>query len=252
MPLLNEPNHKGLIKQLSGLGPKLGKPSAIVVISAHWEEPVAAITSASSPELIYDYHGFPEEAYRITYPAPGNPALAGSIAGLIRGTGGAVREDAQRGLDHGAFVPLKLMYPDANIPVVQLSLLNNMEPRAHLELGKAIAELSRQGVLIIGSGFSFHNMGFSPATDAGAIPASRAFDSWLNQIVLGRGLSWQQREQALIDWERAPHARYCHPREEHLLPLFVCFGAARVNGFTAENIFDESMFGAKVSSFMWC
>ena len=247
LPLLNEPNHQELVNFLSQLGPLLGRPAAILVISAHWEENIATVSSAAWPGMLYDYSGFPGAAYQIKYPAPGQPQLAARIIDLLQERGFPAQADNNRGFDHGTFVPLKLMYPAADIPVVQLSLLNTMDARTHIEIGKAIGECCRQDVLIIGSGFSFHNMGFSPATDTSAIAKSQAFDQWLNKVIV----STDNQEQALIDWEKAPHARYSHPREEHLLPLHVCFGAATANAMRAENIFDLSLFGAKISSFLW-
>ncbi len=251
LPLLNESHHHGLISFLSRIGPQLGKPKAILMISAHWEESIATVSSAAHPAMLYDYSGFPEQAYKIRYPAPGQPQLASEIVSRLRQQGFEACADSKRGFDHGTFVPLKLMYPKAEIPIVQLSLLSHLDASAHIELGKAIGEWSKQGVLIIGSGFSFHNQAFSPTTDPAAIAKNTAFDQWLNTTVVASGLSLAEREQALIHWDQAPHARYAHPREEHLLPLQVCFGAARVNGLNASNVFDETMYGAKISSFLW-
>ncbi|MGZ8881699.1 MAG: DODA-type extradiol aromatic ring-opening family dioxygenase, partial [Methylosarcina sp.] len=158
LPLLGDKEHQTLVHFLQEIAPSLGRPSAIVLISAHWEENIATITSGPSPSLIYDYYGFPEETYRIQYPAPGSPGLADKIFRLLQQSGISTRLDDQRGFDHGLFVPLKIMFPRVDIPCVQLSLVNNLDPATHIGIGKALAELRKDKVLIIGSGFSFHNL----------------------------------------------------------------------------------------------
>jgi aromatic ring-opening dioxygenase catalytic subunit (LigB family) len=209
---------------LKGVGASLpAKPRAIVLISGHWLLPTFSVTSAARPALIYDYHGFPPHTYELRYPAPGDPQLAACIAALIEGAGLASQEDAQRGFDHGMFIPLKLMFPDADIPVVQLSLRSDLDPQAHIEAGRALRTLRDEGVLIVGSGMSFHNMrGYG---DPRFAPISDEFDSWLSAAVESAPT---QRDLALQSWEQAPSARLCHPphAEEHLLPLLVAAGAA--------------------------
>lgn len=251
MPLLNEPNHRSLIHFLKNIGAKFGKPRAILVISAHWEAEITTISSTANPDLIYDYSGFPPESYQLTYPAPGNPELAHHVNKLINGHGPAATTNAKRGFDHGTFVPLTLMYPLADIPVVQLSLVNTLDAQHHIEIGKAIGKLREQGVLIIGSGFSFHNMNALQLDSKEVAHKSQLFDTWLNHVVTSDALSLQQKEDALIHWKQAPEALFSHPREEHLLPLHVCFGAAVSSNATATNVFDDSVFDAKVSAFLW-
>ncbi len=198
-------------------------PKAILMVSAHWLEAEFRVTSGTNPELIYDYYGFPAHTYQLTYPAPGEPALAQQVVALLREAGLAAAGDDERGFDHGMFIPLKLMFPEAEIPVVQLSLRYDMAPEAHLQAGRALASLREQGVLIVGSGMSFHNM--QGYRDPRFGPISDQFDTWLGQAVESDPA---QRWQALSHWEQAPMARLCHPprAEEHLIPLLLAAGAA--------------------------
>lgn len=199
------------------------RPKAIVLISGHWLENNFTVGSNSRPGLIYDYRGFPAHTYELQYPAPGNPDLAARITDLLTQANLPCAQDPVRGYDHGVFIPLKVMFPDADIPVVQLSLRNDLDPRAHLDSGRALAPLREEGVLIVGSGMSFHNMrGYG---DPKFGPVSDEFDDWLTQVVTMPG---PQRRQALAEWDRAPGARLAHPinAEEHFLPLLVAAGAA--------------------------
>jgi len=198
------------------------KPRAVLMVSAHWEEDEFTLTSGARPPMIYDYGGFPDFTYHIRYDAPGDPALAARTKALIESAGMPARLDAARGFDHGAFTPLHVIYPDADVPVVQLSLKTGLNPAMHIALGRAIAPLRDEGVLIVGSGLSYHNLRqfFSPR----AYGPSREFDAWLNGVLLG-GASGD-RAKLLTGWEAAPSARAAHPREEHLLPLMVAVGAA--------------------------
>jgi 4,5-DOPA dioxygenase extradiol len=198
--------------------------------------------------MFYDYYGFPEKAYEIQYPAPGSPELGTRIIGLLEKNGIPARVDQQRGFDHGLFIPLKLMYPEADIPSIQLSLLRGLNPAAHIALGKALRELDGLNILVIGSGFSFHNMNaFDWEGNDRPDPANDAFQNWLIETCRGE-MSASDREQSLIDWEQAPSARYCHPREEHLLPLHVCVGMA---GKPGKVIFDEKILGKRSVGFLW-
>lgn len=199
------------------------RPDALLVISAHWEAPIATVTSGARPTLIYDYYGFPESTYRIEWPAPGEPALAARVRGLLSAAGIANDEDAGRGFDHGVFIPLKVAIPEADIPVVQLSLVQGLDPAAHLAIGRALAPLRRDGVLIVGSGMSYHNMQRFRFQGGSPDPDSVRFDAWLGETV---ALPQAERDDRLVAWTQAPGARAAHPREEHLLPLHVAAGAA--------------------------
>ena len=170
---------------------------------------------------------------------------------LIQQQGIEAKTDAKRGFDHGTFVPLKLMFPEANIPVVQLSLTNNLDPQTQINLGKAIGELANHNVLIVGSGLSFHNLQVLMSKDPVVLEKSETFDSWLNNVVINKKLTWQEKEQALVNWTSTPQARFAHPREEHLLPLHICFGAAQKANLSATNIFNETFLNTKVSGFLW-
>ena len=228
LPLLGDPGHAEMVHNLKQVVTKIPTPSAILVISAHWEAQVPTITSGARPELIYDYFGFPEESYEIQYPCPGEPRLAAQVQQVLNKHGIPAQLDARRGFDHGLFVPLKIMYPVADIPCIQLSLMQSLDPAAHIQMGAALAELEYDNLLILGSGFSFHNL---RAFFARATPESQmmnaAFEDWLIETCYSAQLSEAERRQRLEHWDQAPYARYCHPREEHLLPLHVCYGVAQ-------------------------
>jgi 4,5-DOPA dioxygenase extradiol len=248
LPILGDAGHKAMIDFMKRLPLKLKKPEAILVISAHWEESAATLMGAQTPAMFYDYYGFPDEAYEITYPAPGSPELAHRIAGLLEKNSVPARIDLQRGFDHGLFIPLKMMYPQADIPSLQLSLLRGLNPAAHVSLGKALRELLQENILVIGSGFSFHNLrAFSWQEYGAPDPANDAFQDWLIEVCTG-SKSQSEREQCLVEWEKAPSARYCHPREEHLLPVHVCQGMADK---PARLIFDDEILGKRSVAFLW-
>jgi 4,5-DOPA dioxygenase extradiol len=248
LPILGDPSHEAMVAFMRRLPLKLRKPDAILVISAHWEENAATLLGAKTPAMFYDYYGFPDEAYEIVYPAPGSPNIANRIAEILRKNNIPARIDPQRGFDHGLFIPLKLMYPQVDIPSLQLSLLHGLDPAAHIALGKAMHELIQENILVVGSGFSFHNMSaFSWQGINAHDSANDDFQNWLIEICTG-SLPQSEREQRLIDWEKAPSARYCHPREEHLLPLHVCIGMAQK---PAEKIFDDYILGKRGLAFLW-
>ena len=213
---------------LEGVIPSLPTPPrAIVVITAHWETPEVAITAQTSPDLVYDYGGFPPHTYQLTYPAPGSPALAERIGGLLGHAGIAHRYETQRGWDHGVFIPLKVMRPEADIPVLPLAFPPNWSPARLLALGQALAPLTQQGVLVYGSGSITHNLrmlfggGPMPALLAPEIPQSAAFRTWFAER--SAGADWA----ALADYrQQTPHAVLMHPTDEHLLPFYVAAGAA--------------------------
>lgn len=195
-------------------------PRALLVVSAHWEEAQPTVMSGDQPPLLFDYYGFPEASYRLTWPARGDAALAARVRELLGRAGIDSAEDSERGFDHGAFVPLKVAYPDAELPTVQLSLKKGLDAQEHLAIGRALAPLRDEGVFIVGSGMTYHNL---RAFGAQGRPAARAFDAWLRESML---LEPGERDARLEAWQTAPGARAVHPREEHLLPLMVVAGAA--------------------------
>lgn len=230
------------LKSLAATLPRT--PKAIVLVSAHWLTPDVTVTSGAQPELIYDYFGFPPHTYELSYPAPGAPALAEQIVQMLGRAGIASAADAQRGFDHGMFIPLKLIFPEAQIPVVQLSLKQSLDPVQHLETGRALESLREQDVLIIGSGMSFHNMRAYGNPQYG--PVSDAFDAWLTHAVES---SPQERYQLLSHWAQAPGARDCHPlrAEEHLLPLMTVAGAAGSD--VGRKVFSDRVMQTTLSAF---
>jgi aromatic ring-opening dioxygenase catalytic subunit (LigB family) len=201
------------------------RPTAILVVSGHWETRGFAFTGSATPPLIYDYGGFPPHTYELRYDAPGAPDLAACAAALLQAAGLTAAVDPQRGLDHGVFVPLKVAFPDAEIPVIEMSVDRDLDPELHLAAGRALAPLRDDGVLILASGMSFHNMrGYG---DPRFTAPSQHFDAWLTAAV---ALPGETRETALDGWADAPSARLSHPRAEHLLPLMVAAGASDAPG----------------------
>lgn len=214
-------------------------PKAILIVSGHWEETAFSLTAHPRPSLIYDYYGFPPHTYKLEYNAPGFPDLAARAAQLLQQSDLPTRLDSARGWDHGVFIPLKLMYPAADVPIVQLSLHNSLDPTLHLRAGGALRPLLAEGVRIIASGMSYHNLRqFGPRAAA----PSEAFDEWLTQA-----LAAEDRNAQLAQWASAPSARDAHPREEHLIPLMVAVGAAGPS--PAEKIYTGDIMGARVSAF---
>ena len=233
---------KPLEDYLSGFASKLReRPVGLVVISGHWEEAVPTVTVSPAQPLLFDYQGFPDYTYRLTWPAPGAPDIASHVRALLTGAGFSNAADDRRGFDHGVFIPLKVAFPDADIPVVQLSLQRGLDPATHLAMGRALKPLRERGVLIMGSGQTYHNMsGFGRASpDLNA----EAFDGWLRQAITATAT----RDQSLIDWENAPGARDAQPREDHFLPLMVAAGAA--SGETAIVDFHGYALGKPISGF---
>lgn len=218
-----------------------GRPRAILVVSGHWEERAFSFTGAEQPSLVFDYYGFPPETYRLTWPAPGAPWLAERGAALLRAAGLPAAIDAARGFDHGVFIPLKVAFPAADIPVVQMSLHASLDPALHLAAGKALAPLRDEGILILGSGMSFHNL--RAMGDPRVAAPSREFDSWLTAAAQAAPAA---RELELANWGDAPWARLCHPREEHLLPLMVAAGASAEGG---KQDYGDLVLGGAVSAY---
>lgn len=249
LPLLWDEGHREMVGCLKEIAASLQRPSAIIVISAHWEEEVCTITSGEKPSLLYDYYGFPEESYTIKYPCAGEPVLARHLYNLLAEEGLVARLDDQRGFDHGLFVPLKIMYPESDIPCIQLSLVDSLNPTEHLRIGKAFEKLAYNNVLVIGSGFSFHNMKafFTPESDD-SITMNESFEEWLLTTCSSPELDEQERTKRLVQWEAAPFARYCHPREEHLLPLHVCYGIAQTR---CSKSFVLRIMNKKSSMYLW-
>lgn len=232
---------------LEGLAATLpAPPKAILAVTAHWEEPAFTLSAAAQPELIYDYYGFPEHTYQLQWPAAGDAAVAERAAQALRAAGLATQVDADRGFDHGVFVPLKVAFPEAEIPVVSLSLAasrdGSFDPELHLAAGRALAPLRDEGVLLVGSGMSFHNLRayFQPQT----LVRAREFDSWLTEAVEQPG---EERARRLAAWSEAPSPRFAHPREEHLLPLMVMVGAG--GDAAGRRIFADEPMGAALSAY---
>ncbi|MDB4973151.1 MAG: hypothetical protein JWN48_1492 [Myxococcaceae bacterium] len=220
------------------------RPKALLVISAHWEESVPTVMTGTKPPLLYDYYGFPREAYELSWPAPGSPSLAARVQQLLAAAGFESAANAERGFDHGTFVPFKLTYPAADIPTVQLSLKAGLDPAEHLALGRALAPLRDEGVYILGSGMSFHNL--RAFRDPRSVAVAESFDSWLREAVTAEP---SQRDLRLLDWASAPMARQAHPREEHLLPLMVVAGAAGADRGVLS--FSGPVFGVRISGFQF-
>ena len=236
----------GMAAYLRGIPAALpARPRALLVVSGHWEAPQPTVNTAAHPALLFDYYGFPEHTYRLTWPAPGAPGLGAEVRRLLAAAGIATAEEGARGLDHGVFIPLKVAFPDADIPVLQLSLQHGLDPAAHLAVGRALAPLRDQGVLIVGSGMSYHNLRllFSGRGNE----ASVAFDDWL--VAAATEPDPERRDAALRDWQRAPYAHECHPEAEHLIPLMVAAGAAGAD--VGRHVYGERLAGKALSAFQF-
>ncbi len=241
---MSDPNHiwtgmEAFLRHLAAMLPE--QPKAIIVVSAHWETEGFAFTGAAHPGLIYDYSGFPPDTYQLRYDVPGAPALAARAAQLLADAGLTASVDPARGLDHGVFVPLKLVFPDADIPLVEMSVERELDPALHVAAGRALAPLRDDGVLIIGSGMSFHNMrGYG---DPRSTVPSQVFDQWLTRAVEQPG---DKRAASLNAWTTAPSGRFAHPAAEHLLPLMVAAGASEAAG---KHIYSELVMETAISAF---
>jgi aromatic ring-opening dioxygenase catalytic subunit (LigB family) len=219
------------------------RPDALLIISAHWETALPTVLTKSKPGLFFDYYNFPPHTYRLTYPAPGAPALSARLRRLLAEAGIESAEDAERDYDHGIFVPMKVAFPEAEIPILQLSLQSGLDPAAHIAIGKALAPLRDENIVVIGSGLSFHNL--RALGDPAAQAPARAFDAWLTHTLCE--LPPEAREAGLVDWASAPGARASHPREEHLLPLMVAVGAAA--GAAGQHAFSGTIWGKAISAY---
>jgi aromatic ring-opening dioxygenase catalytic subunit (LigB family) len=230
---------------LRGISASLGtRPQAVLVISAHWECTEPTVLANEKYSLLYDYYGFPEHTYRLTYPASGSPAVGERVQELLTQAGIATHTEHQRGLDHGVFIPFKLIYPEADIPIVQLSLCSDLDPARHLAIGHALAPLRDEDVLIVGSGLSYHNLREFFAPIPAANTAAAEFDTWLGDAISAEPAA---RERLLTHWDEAPGARACHPRSEHLLPLMVVAGAAGMD--EGSIVYRERLLGKMVSAY---
>lgn len=218
-------------------------PKAILLISAHWEAPVFTFAGGAQPDLEYDYYGFPPHTYELTYKAAGAPELAEKAAGLLRAAGIEANVDANAPWDHGVFIPLKVAYPNEDVPVLAMSLKQGLDPAEHVAAGKALQSLRDDNVLIIGSGLSYHNLRAFFAPSQSDMQASKAFDDWLNDAA---AKPLDQRAEALDHWTTAPAARQVHPREEHLLPMMIVAGAGGDDAGTA--FYKDAVFGKAVSA----
>lgn len=221
------------------------KPKAVLVITGHWEADQFTVSTSAHPPMVYDYYGFPEHTYHLKYPAPGLPSLAAEVKERLTQAGIACAEDANQGFDHGTFVPLGLMYPNADMPIVLLSLKSSYDPAEHIKVGQAIASLRGEGVLIVGSGLTYHNMrGFGRAESK---PVSYEFEAYLNDAVSQPDPA--RRNAMLVDWQHAPGARLAHPREDHLLPLMVAAGAA--DGDAGHRLFVDEVANVAMASYQF-
>jgi len=228
---------------LEGLAASLpSRPKAMVVVSGHWEESAFTASASAEPQLIFDYSGFPEHTYQLTWPAPGDPGLAARVVDLLKNAGLPTALSMSRGLDHGVFVPLKVAFPDAQIPVVALSLAKSLDPALHLAAGRALSPLRAEGVLIVASGMSFHNLGAYMRAET--LERARTFDNWLTNAVERPS---PVRDSLLARWREAPFAAFAHPREEHLIPLMVAAGAG--GEAPGRSIFRDEPMGATISAF---
>nr|WP_284150460.1 class III extradiol ring-cleavage dioxygenase [Curvibacter sp. CHRR-16] len=233
-----------LTRSLQGIPQQLPQvPQAILMVTAHWEEFHVTVSGSTQPGMVYDYGGFPAHTYEVVYPAPGAVDRIERVKTLLESAGQSLAIDPTRGYDHGSFVPLAVMYPQAQVPVLQMSLKRGLNPAEHLAIGRSLAPLRDEGVLIVASGLSFHNLrAFGPP----AKQVSKVFDDWLQATLAA---SPAERSAQLLQWESAPAARQCHPREEHLIPLMVAVGAAEQGDATC--IYHEEDFfgGITASSF---
>ena len=232
--LLLEPGRAGLVRRALALS--LPRPRAILAVSAHWTTLAPAVSADPQPETIRDFYGFPQPLYELDYPAPGAPDLAAEVAGLVP----CIQIDRRRGLDHGAWSPLRAMYPAADIPVIQLAVMPQADAETHYRLGQMLQPLTRRGVLVLASGGLTHNLRdiVGDAADGDALPYAREFRDWFADALDRRDLP------ALLDWPRqAPHAARAHPSAEHLLPLYVALGAAGEDA-TAQNVYRDYQLAA--------
>lgn len=230
---------QGWTRELASWSASLPKPTAVLIVSAHWENAPLTLGATTTVPLVYDFWGFPERYYSVTYPAPGAPALAASVRSLLAAPGSSVHDEPARGLDHGAYVPLVEMFPEADVPVLQASM-PSLDPVELMSVGRRLAPLREEGVLIIGSGFFTHNLSrITMADPAVAAPSwSAEFDLWGSEVLAAQDFD------SLIDFlHKAPSGRLAHPRTEHFAPLFVSVGAALESGEPPTSVIDGYWYG---------
>lgn len=223
------------------------RPAALLVFSAHWEEPVFTLAVNARPELYCDYYGFPEHTYELVWPAPTAPGLFPRVRSLLSDAGIAFLQNQERDFDHGVFIPGLLSFPAGDVPCMQISLRGDFDPAAHIALGKALAPLRDEGVLCIGSGMSYHNMRAFRLRDNNPIPGADVFDAWLTETLTA--VPRKEREHRLVHWENAPNARAAHPHEDHLLPLMVAAGMAEAA--PGRLVFHDRAMGAPLSAYVF-
>jgi len=245
-PLADDPTWT---RELASWSTDLPRPTSILMISAHWEEAPLALSATTAVPLIYDFWGFPQRYYEVTYDAPAAPALAANVAKMLQSSGTPVHHDQSRGLDHGAYVPLVEMFPQADVPVLQLSM-PTLDPQKLFEIGRKLSPLRDQGTLIVGSGFTTHNLRwFNPDADSGATApaASSEFDAWAAETMASADVD------SMLDFlAKAPAAREAHPRTEHFAPLFVALGAAYESGdLTNRSVIDGFWYGLSKRSWQF-
>ncbi len=249
MPLLGEPGHQEMANCVTNLGKSLPKPERVLIVSAHWEESRATLLTGEQHPLLFDYYGFPKESYEFNYPCNGLPEWSKELRLALEQANIPAQADPTRGYDHGMFVPMMLMYPEADIPCTQLSLLKSLDAEQHIHLGQALREHLPPNTLVLGSGFTFHNLNVIRMPQAPEIQnANLEFESWLTETMASSKLSEEERTQRLVNWETAPYARMCHPREEHLLPLHVCYGVAER---PTTKHYELTIFGKRASMYLW-
>lgn len=233
---------------LRGLSSDIGRrPKAVLVISGHWEkEPKVAVSTAAKPGMLFDYYNFPPHTYELSYPAPGDPAVAERVRAVLAEAGIETRGDAERGFDHGVFIPFMLIYPQADVPLVMMSLDNDLSAETHLKLGAALERLRHEDILIVGSGMSYHNMRKFRSDEPSHVEEARSFDRWLTDAVEAADMG--ERNATLARWADNPDALACHvPDHDHLVPLFVVAGAAGQD--RGRKIFETTFLGKPYSAY---
>jgi aromatic ring-opening dioxygenase catalytic subunit (LigB family) len=244
-PMGDADDYERLAAWLRKLGGRYkNRIKALLVVSAHWEEAAPTVHFGGKPGLLYDYGGFPDYTYKLSWPAPGAPEVAARVEELLRSAGFETRREEKRGYDHGLFVPLMVAFPEAKVPVAQLSLVRGLDPSTHFAMGRALEPLRDEGILIVGSGMSYHNMRGFMSGDPRIGETSRRFDDWLAETVALTDPD--KRREALIGWQRAPGGLECHPRSEHLVPLFIAAGAGGSDKGRFE--YHDELMGVRISS----